>query len=342
MVEKQSNEPVAANEEREFDSSDPFEVLRNADKFEEQERESEKQLKAVESEEVTEDEKPAEKAAEAETPPEKPKTYKFAGKEYTPDDLVKEYSDPEKILDLLTAREQYKHLNKKHAEVMEEYKAAKLKGEVVEAIKQTIPQQPIGVPADPKQVVAQARQALQPVVQSWVQNGIVEQDTLDAVPDIVAILAYQQLEYNRKVAEVDKIYNEQIRPVIEYAGTVKSVGYQQNVVNALENTINRVQSRGGVYGNLSDLDTKAGFVQYLAELNPEVDILFSDKADEFLARQFIAYNSEQLLSMYSQANQQSVPRGRDTSRATGEGSGARPGRASEANADIKKVLFTRG
>lgn len=337
MVKSTANEPEEANEALEFDSSDPFEVLRNADRFEESERESERQLKGDEPEETQE-----EPAAPAQAAPvaAAPKTYKFAGKEYTPEEIVKEYADPEKIMDLLTAREQYKHLNKKHAEMMEDYKQSKLKEDVVEAVKQAIPRQTPDVPANPQEIVSQARQSLQPIVQSWVKNGIIDQETAEAVPDIVSMIAYQQLEYNRKVAEIDKIYREQLLPVLDYANNVRQVGHQQSVVSALDNTINRVTSRGGVFGGLGDENTKAQFVQYLAELNPEVDILFSEKADDFIAKQFIAFNGDQLLSMYSQPAGDA--RVRNVGRASGEGTSPRPGRTTEPNTDIKRVLFARG
>lgn len=347
MAEKQADESGKTNEAPEFDSSDPFEVLRNADRFEEQERESEKQL----TEDLEETESQIAGKAEEKHPESVPakseaqtsaKTYKFAGKEYSGEDIVKEYADPEKIMDLLTAREQYRNLNKKHQEVVEEYKAAKLKGEVVDVLKEALPRVPQGPPADPKQVVAQARRTLQPIVDGWVHNGIVDQDTVDAIPDVVAVLAYQQAEFMRKAQEIDAIYERQIKPVLAYAEQMKGIGHQQGVVSALDASINRVTNSGGVYAGLADPEVKAQYVQYLAELNPETDVIFSDRADEFIARQFLAFQGDKLMAMFGNANQAANTRTADASRASGAGSAPRPGRVEDTNSDIKRVLFAKG
>ena len=342
MADDVSREPAKADV-AEGGPVDLFNALRNADKYEEPVREADAQFNKADAggEQAPQ---PADTETTEGTAEEK---FKFAGKEYTAKELQTEFGKPETILDLLTAREQYRNLNRKHEETVSALKAYEGRGnvaqEVAQAIRQTVPQVIPQAPAAQPDL-GEIKRLLKADAEGWVARGIIDKDTYEAVPDLVHMLIFQARERALFERQINEVYEREIRPRMEFADQARSGGVQQVVLNRVEQLLNATGSRGGIYESIKDPQIRAGFVEYLSNVNPEAEILFKEGAEEFIASQFVAYNRDNLLKLYEEANKATASKNQETNRAlvTGEQSGARHSRGREVNEDIKRVLFARG
>jgi hypothetical protein len=331
---------------------DLFAMLR-AGEIDEPERESERQLEEfqeevkakVEGEEGQPEEAKVDvsrAATEANVASEK--TYKFDGSEYTESQLREKFSDPDTLMDLLTAREQYKNLNRKHADTMERFKT--VESELDRIRNSGYAQPPQVQQQQAAQATNQIKQMLTNDAKHWVDRGLVDKETYEAIPDVVHLLAYQQRAFQMFRDQVNEVYEKAVEPMIQTYSTQLAVGERNAIVGTLENRLDQVSQLGGVYEVLNDPETRAGFVSYLGQVNPEIGVLFDENAVEFLASQFVGFQRDNILSVYEQAAQvgqsAQAPLRPDARFAQGERPGASSGRREGSNVDIKQVLFSRG
>lgn len=332
------------------DPKDLFQMLREGE-IEEPTREVDKQLDEFEEglkpkAETTAKEQPEEAkldttkaAAEAQGE----KTFKFDGKEYTETQLRDQFADPETLMDLLTAREQYRNLNRKHAETVERFKTVESE---LDRIRQSgYVQQPQTQQPPSQDTAAEIKKVLQRDAQTWVERGLVDKETYDAIPDVIHLLAYQQRSFQNFRDQAQQLYENQLAPMVQtYSGQL-AIGERNAIVSQLENTLDQVASLGGVYEALREPETRANFVSHLGRVNPEIGVLFSDEAVDFMASQFVGFQRDDILSVYAQAARLGQPAqapSHDARYASGERPGSSGARPSQSNSDIKAVLFSRG
>lgn len=324
---------------------DLFAMLREGE-LDEPKREVDRQYEEFEESlkpdaEAAKDEKPEEakldtSKAAAEAKVSQDKTYKFNGQEYTESQLREQFSDPETLMDLLTAREQYRNLNRKHAETVERFKTIESELDRVRSGVAPPPQQQVDTSADIKKV-------LERDANSWVERGLIDKETYQAIPEVIHLMAYQQRSFQNFRDQVNQVYESAIAPMIETYGYSLAAGERNAIVTQLENRLDQVAAQGGVYESLQEPETRAKFVSFLGQVNPEIGVLYDDGAVDFLASQFVGFQRNQILSMYEQAAQAGQPQSRpDTRFVSGERTGASSGRRDGQNTDIKAVLFSRG
>ncbi|MEO0080303.1 MAG: hypothetical protein ABIK44_06475 [candidate division WOR-3 bacterium] len=278
---------------------------------------------AVESEAESESEIEPEVEAEAETekepkaeepePEKKPeKKYRYQGKEYTLAEL-----EAAGLLDkVLVSAEQMPHFQRLYEEKMKELAelSARLPKEEPTA-------QPIG--PTPQMIEATYR----PVVSKAVEDGWIESDLAEAFPRFVSAALYhlQRLDETRQWLNYLLVKEAEREKVVS----------RERVVEKLDALCDSISAKGDVYAALSDKEIRRGFYDYLAELDAPV----SNLSEEFIKRQWIAYNHDALVEA---AIQKAAAKTRveemSRKRAAGDGVSA-PGHAKQTPKSIDEQLL---
>ena len=225
------------------------------------------------------------------------KKYKFGDRELT----LAEAEAQGLIQGLIQTAEQLPAVQRKYIDLLEKQRAATAE-----------PQPPAQPPAKLSQ--AQIRSAYTDQLQQAIADGYMEADFAEMYPDI----ATQMLFHRDLLYEARETIAALVGAVNRMAGTTKKTEMETH----LDNAFDALAEKDKRFGMLKDAKTRAGFMEYLDQLNPEADQLTGEKHLEFLERQFWAYNGAAILEaqrlMGGNKQKEANPR------VSGDGSGARP------------------
>lgn len=232
--------------------------------------------------------------------------YKVNGVEYTKEQLLESGMLP----NLVTTYEQHGHLQKLHLENLRELEEAKKNP--VPATRQ----------ATPEQVWVAVKQQFAPLVKQAIdrdsESGEIEADVVELYPETINTL------YTRILYQEARI--EDLRDAVWQLQQATKNVTQREVRAQIEGKIGKeldvLAKTHAAYGLLDDQDTRGGFVDYLfSELNPSEEQVTGARAQEFLAKQWFAYNAEALQA----ANEGPPTKKVSNANASGESPAARPG-----------------
>lgn len=227
---------------------------------------------------------------------EKPKTYKIQGKEYSLDEILQSG-----LLDnLVTQANQVSHYQNL-------YHQAK---QALEAFQAHLMQQQQA--ARPMITPEQVRAQLLTDINQVVQEGWFEPEYAEAFPRATTSMMMVYKDYLQTKAMVAQIYNY-------LAQDLHQRTYRDTRAN-FDATCNRLAKVHEIYKGLGDSKTREDFFKFLVEkVNPETSAI----NEEFLARQYLAFQQDNLLKLINPANRQSKPAVNKKRRfAAGEGSPA--------------------
>jgi hypothetical protein len=235
-----------------------------------------------------------------------PVKFKYRDKEYTQADLAR---DPELFNTVMTAAEQYRHLNPKYQELLE--KVAQQGAQPVQQPGQPQVVQPPATVPTPEQI----RVAYEPQVKQAVQDGIIEENFANEYPTVSSQFMYlAELLFDQRAATA-AIINQMS------AGRQQTQVQQdvQIVTGLIENLAARPEPQ---YAALKDNATKKKVFDRIVQLQPDRNLVNED----FVKQLYLGMVGETLLQGAAQAAEQAKQAEELRRRqATSEGGGARPG-----------------
>ena len=246
---------------------------------------------------------------EAEEPIVKPEKEQKEVEVKPEEEAKKEEKQPTEAELLKVYKEQLTHFQKLYEE---EKKDKELK--LQEAQKAKVPAEE---PARTAPTQEQIRAHYIPEVKKTIDNGYMSEEFANSYPDeAVQLLYHRDIIYNlvKRVGEVVTLLNQQ-------HGTSQASG-MDNTINSLFDTASK---KDEFYAPLAEPEVRTKFKEYLLELNPFVDQI----NEEFITRQWLAYNKEVILEAAKiAAKGGKAPDTRSDAR--GEGSGNRPGKSQKS------------
>jgi len=248
---------------------------------------------------------PADK--EEPTQPAKPeeKRYEVRGVKYT----AKELEAAGLLEDLAVTHSKYQHLQEKH--LQEKEKAGVTK-----------PEEP-AVPVITNSLIAKAYdQAATAIVNNLVQENLMEADLPEAYPRAIQTMI-GQMRY-----AFDLIFDmkSKLEPMLEEVGAAKEKVQGQVVQNAFNQQLDAlVQKDAKLYAGLKDAKIRSAFTKYLVEeLNATIGQTTGEKAPAFLAKQWVAFNSDSVIDA-AKTGTQEKQKAANRRFVVGEGMGSRTG-----------------
>jgi hypothetical protein len=244
-----------------------------------------------------------EPAAPVIEPPKPPdaavKTYEYRGKQYTVEQLV----DLGVLEDALQTARQFPTIQGKYQQLLEQ---TKLGGAPADGSGQQ--------PAQPAQVTAeQILTAYAPVMEQSAKAGYIEKEAYEAFPRLVSALMYHR----------DLLYDvrQAVTSLMQNAVQAEGVSKRSAFLNFLDSTCDKVAGEGEHFALIKDQKVRKGFYEYLTSLDTPVSAV----NDEFIRRQWVAYNSEAVLeAARSNATTKKAADEEARRNAAGEGGGVRP------------------
>ena len=226
---------------------------------------------------------PASEREESAQPPAKPeeKRYEVRGVKYT----AKELEEAGLLEDLAVTHGKHQHLQEKYNELVA--KDGKPVAKAPEAAQPQVPQITNGM-------IAKAYdQAATAIVSDLVSGNLMETDLPEAYPRAIQTLV-GQLRY-----AFDLIFSNQDkleRMIAEVSGAKEKV-QGQVIHNAYNQQLDSlVQKDAKLYAGLKDPKIRAAFTKYLVdELHATVGDTTGEKAPSFLAKQWVAFNSDAMI-----------------------------------------------
>ncbi len=251
---------------------------------------------------------PADREAPA-APPTKPeeKKYLVRGIEYT----AKELEAAGLLEDLAVTHGKHAHLQEKYNKLVEQSG------------------QPPAAPAEPQQpaitndLIARAYdKAATEIVNDLIAKNLLESDLPEAYPRAVQTLI-GQLRY-----AFDVIFSNQEkldRLIAETSGAKQQV-QNQVVHNAYNQQLDALVAKDAkLYQGLKDPKTREGFTNFLIqEVGATVGQTTGEKAPTFLAKQWVAFNSDTVIAAAQNGTKQKA-QAANKRFVVGEGTGSRPG-----------------
>lgn len=237
----------------------------------------------------------------------------------------KEYSQQELAAAIQTAR-QFPHLQGVHTETKRQLEA--IQAAIAQRQQQPQAQQPQQAQRVGGVSVDQLKAMYAPAIKQAVSAGMIEADAAEAFPALTANLlyAYDQLADAREaMGHLINRFNSMERGSTEHA-----------VVSEIRTSIASLAGAGEHFATLASPEEQARFFEYLVQINPQVGQL---RDQNFLAKQWFAYNSDPIaqqlaaLKQQQQQAQQASSRAQTRSLARGDGAGTRPGAAMPQDPD---------
>jgi len=241
-------------------------------------------------------------------PPAKPaeKRYLVRGIEYT----AKELEEAGLLEDLAVTHSKYQHLQEKHLQDKERAQAQP---------REEAPQ----VPQITNGMIAKAYdQAATAIVSDLVQGNLLESDLPEAYPRAVQTLV-GQLRYAFDVIFSNQEKLEQL--IAETSGTKEKV-QAQVIANAYNQQLDALAKKDAkLYAGLKDQKIRDAFTKYLVEeLGATIGQTTGEKAPAFLAKQWVAFNSDSVIeAAKSSTTEKKAAANRRL--VVGEGTGSRTG-----------------
>lgn len=221
------------------------------------------------------DQPPAVEEPPQEAQPPATKIYKYRGKDYTAEQLVEQGI----LEDALTSAEQLPHYQQLYLEKLEAERQAQAQP------------QPQAQPEPQRITPDQILRAYEPVARQTAEMGFIEPDFVEAWPNMAAALMFHR----------DMVYDMRraLEGVLSYVNQQASGNFRQSFLSGLESTLNELSTEGEHYALLKDRQTRSGFYEYLRTL----DVPVSSVNKQFLAKQWLAYNSDAMLEAITAAEQ---------------------------------------
>jgi len=247
------------------------------------------------------------------TEPTATKTWEYKGKQYTLDQMV----ELGVLDDVIQTARQFPTIQTKYQTLLEG-KAAP--GAAAPAGDQPpAPQAPSG---------DQILQAYTPVMQDMADKGYIEPEAYEVFPKLVSALMYHRdLLYDVRNAVSAMIQSENSRSEVSQNEQAKTY------VNGL---CDKVSGEGEHFALLKDEKVRKDFYEYLGTLN----VLIKQVDDNFIRKQWVAYNSDPMLeAVRLAASEQKGTEAKTRRNAKGEGGGVRPAPAKAVPASADQELI---
>jgi hypothetical protein len=222
----------------------------------------------------------------------------FDGKKYTAEELRA----------LKTTAEKYPHLQERYNAALEENKAVGKRPEP---------------PAAPKPITnLEIAQKFDPIafamLPELVKENLVESDMAELYPRTLGTMIGQL----RWIAEMLTDARTAISILIPHVSEIVTRERGELVADRFTGLLDKLQGSAKEYEILKDEKVRLGFVEYLRELDPEGKRAFGEKGEEFLKRQWFAYNHEAILEAGTAGKGEPVHT--DKRLVAGDGSSGRP------------------
>lgn len=283
-----------------------------------------------------------------EAAPQKPSEgWKFKGRTWTDDELLQRYgSNAESIKDMLTTVEQFKTIQQKYVERLEEdrqrqaaeYVAQQQRAQQVQA-QQSQRRGP--------QTMEEFQNSLKPRIQLLKQNGFIDDDDIELSPKLVTLMAHlveENIQRKEFENEALKIYTGQFQPILQQTQTAQQEYERQSWLSYIHDHLGTLpQKFGDHFNQLTDGTKRAEFISFLTEnVNPPLEVLRSEGVDDWLAGQYMAWQRNPILQALSTQNQQRTSAAQVARQmAKGEATGTRGQTDSGKLSDIR-ALFAKG
>ena len=249
---------------------------------------------------------PADKEETAQPAKPEEKRYEVRGIKYT----AKELEAAGLLEDLAVTHSKYQHLQEKH--LQEKDKAAVTK-----------PEERPAVPVITNPMIAKAYdQAATAILNNFVQENLMEADLGEAYPRAMQTMI-GQMRY-----AFDLIFDmkSRLEPMLEEVSAAKEKVQGQAVQNAYTQQLDALtQKDAKLYAGLKDPKIRDAFTKYLVdELGATIGMTTGEKAPAFLAKQWVAFNSDVVIAAAKTGTQEKE---KDAKRrlVVGEGTGSRTG-----------------
>lgn len=251
------------------------------------------------------------------------KLYEIRGIKYTAKQL---FEHPDLLGDLAITHGKYSHLQEKH-------------GEVLKQLQESQAQQPQQVqqPQITNEMVAQSYdQIAKTITDDLVAKGLIEADLPEAYPRAVQTLIGQL----RFAFEMIFPIKEKLDRLVADIGTGKAKIQGQMVRNAFNEQLDALVTKDAkLYGGLKDPNLRAAFTEFLTkEVDATIEQTTGEKAQGFLARQWIAFNADSMLDAVKGAVQEKKKQANKRF-VMGEGSGSRSGMVNAGELSVMERLI---
>jgi hypothetical protein len=225
------------------------------------------------------------------------KTYEYRGRQYSVDQLV----ELGVLEDVLQTARQFPTIQTKYQQLLEQRR----EGQPTQQPQQQ-PQQP---GFTPEQVAA----TYVPIAEKVAEAGYIEREAVEAFPRLCsALMQHRDLLYDVRQA---------VALIMQHGIQNEEVSQKAMFRNYMDTTCDRISGEGDHYAPIKDPQVRQGFYEYLATLS----IPAKEVNEDFLKRQWIAYNSEAVLeAARSSAGDRKAQDVKSRRNAAGEGGGPRP------------------
>lgn len=262
------------------------------------------------------------------------KTYEIDGKKYTLAELEASGMLEKQIQ---TAR-QFEPLQQKYFKKLEEEKA-------------TPPAKTEAPPAELPQITSEmVCRAYEPRAKEIVQDLIsikrLEEDLVGAYPtSINTFAAFHGYAFD-KIAENEAKLNkaiERLEATISYLNANKATNEGQIVAGKYNRHLDDLVAKDGkLYAGLKSQEIRDGFTKFLVEeVRADQDQCTGEKAPGFLAKQWVAFNSQVIMDAAKNGTADKQKKA-DKRFVTGEGSGSRPGTPEETPPLLDRLIDNSG
>jgi hypothetical protein len=216
-------------------------------------------------------EQPSQVQAVAETPnaeliqPPIPQTIRIGDRDYTQQELQA----------ALTSAQQLPHLQSKYVNALEQMRQSQ---------QQPVQQANTQPQVNPQQFLAGVKAKYEPEISKLVKDGMISSDFAQLFPnELSQMLMYRDgyTQLAQRQAQTEQFIQAQTQQ-----------SQSQGLMSDIGRSINALAQSGEAFAPLKDPGQVQGFFSYLWDLNPQMGHL---KNPDFLAKQWVAYNSDKYL-----------------------------------------------